>query len=428
MNQPPSSGPPCSTQPQRVEAVRVRVAGRQREADVLPREQCAGGRQRLRHQDEPVGRQPRSGHPAHLRVGRPAGPATGPVWPPRRHELRSPPWSAASSTGRACGCTSSPARAAPARPRWPRPSRSRWPATAGGSCSSRSRAGRASPSSSTSRRCPTRSARSRSAPAAATCSRSPSTPRTALLEYLEMFYKLGRAGRALTQDRRHRLRHHDRPGPARRAAHRQGLRGRAPPAGGAARPVYDAVVLDAPPTGRITRFLNVNTEVAGLAKVGPIRGQADSIMALLTLAADRRAPRHPARGDAGAGDRATASPSCTAAGLPVGGGRRQHGARGRCCEQADLTAAASGRLDPRRGRRRPRGGRGRRRATALVDGLLDRGRASTPRGWRWRSAERRTPARRWAARPTSCRCCPTASTSAALYAAGRAALRDQGAA
>ena len=40
---------------------------------------------------------------------------------------------------------------------------------------------------------------------------------------------------------------------------------------------YDAVVLDAPPTGRITRFLDVNTEVAGLAKVGPIRSQADSI-------------------------------------------------------------------------------------------------------------------------------------------------------
>ena len=57
---------------------------------------------------------------------------------------------------------------------------------------------------------------------------------------------------------------------------------------GRAAPVYDAVVLDAPPTGRITRFLDVNAEVAGLAKVGPIRGQADAIMA----AADaRRRPR-----------------------------------------------------------------------------------------------------------------------------------------
>jgi anion-transporting ArsA/GET3 family ATPase len=44
---------------------------------------------------------------------------------------------------------------------------------------------------------------------------------------------------------------------------------------------YDAVVLDAPPTGRIAQFLNVHAAVAGLAKVGPIRSQADSIMRLL---------------------------------------------------------------------------------------------------------------------------------------------------
>lgn len=45
--------------------------------------------------------------------------------------------------------------------------------------------------------------------------------------------------------------------------------------------VYDAVVLDAPPTGRVVRFLNVNHEVADLAKVGPIRSQANSITAML---------------------------------------------------------------------------------------------------------------------------------------------------
>jgi anion-transporting ArsA/GET3 family ATPase len=44
---------------------------------------------------------------------------------------------------------------------------------------------------------------------------------------------------------------------------------------------YDAVVLDAPPTGRIAKFLNVPDAVAELAKVGPIRGQADSITAVL---------------------------------------------------------------------------------------------------------------------------------------------------
>jgi anion-transporting ArsA/GET3 family ATPase len=47
---------------------------------------------------------------------------------------------------------------------------------------------------------------------------------------------------------------------------------------------YDAVVLDAPPTGRIAHFLNVHAAVAGLAKVGPIRNQADSIMRMLRSA------------------------------------------------------------------------------------------------------------------------------------------------
>jgi anion-transporting ArsA/GET3 family ATPase len=47
---------------------------------------------------------------------------------------------------------------------------------------------------------------------------------------------------------------------------------------------YDAVILDAPPTGRIAQFLNVHAAVAGLAKVGPIRNQADSIMRLLRSA------------------------------------------------------------------------------------------------------------------------------------------------
>ena len=40
---------------------------------------------------------------------------------------------------------------------------------------------------------------------------------------------------------------------------------------------YDAVVLDAPPTGRIGRFLNVTAEVSGLAKVGPVRAHADTV-------------------------------------------------------------------------------------------------------------------------------------------------------
>jgi anion-transporting ArsA/GET3 family ATPase len=47
------------------------------------------------------------------------------------------------------------------------------------------------------------------------------------------------------------------------------------------RRAYDAVVMDAPPTGRLTRFLNVNSEVAGLARFGPIHSQAQAVMAVL---------------------------------------------------------------------------------------------------------------------------------------------------
>ncbi len=45
--------------------------------------------------------------------------------------------------------------------------------------------------------------------------------------------------------------------------------------------VYDYVVMDAPPTGRVTRFLNVNDEVAGLARIGPIHNQAQAVMRVL---------------------------------------------------------------------------------------------------------------------------------------------------
>lgn len=44
---------------------------------------------------------------------------------------------------------------------------------------------------------------------------------------------------------------------------------------------YDAVVVDAPPTGRVGNFLNVTAEVTGLARVGPIHQQATRVMDLL---------------------------------------------------------------------------------------------------------------------------------------------------
>jgi len=44
---------------------------------------------------------------------------------------------------------------------------------------------------------------------------------------------------------------------------------------------YDLVVLDAPPTGRVVPFLRAPETVAELARVGPIRHQADRVGALL---------------------------------------------------------------------------------------------------------------------------------------------------
>jgi len=111
--------------------------------------------------------------------------------------------------------------------------------------------------------------------------------KAALIEYLQIFYKLGRAGGVLERfgavdfattiapgvrdvlligkvyeaNRRRAAGHHSRHDTT---------------------PAYDAIVLDAPPTGRVVRFLSVNEEVADLAKVGPIRSQADSITQMLT--------------------------------------------------------------------------------------------------------------------------------------------------
>jgi anion-transporting ArsA/GET3 family ATPase len=45
--------------------------------------------------------------------------------------------------------------------------------------------------------------------------------------------------------------------------------------------MYDAVVVDAPPTGRIVKFLDVTRAMADLAKVGPIRGQSEGVVRLL---------------------------------------------------------------------------------------------------------------------------------------------------
>jgi anion-transporting ArsA/GET3 family ATPase len=104
-------------------------------------------------------------------------------------------------------------------------------------------------------------------------------PKAALMEYLQMFYKLGRAGGLL--ERFGAIDFATTIAPGVRDVLLTGKVYEAVRRRSGGRPQYDAVVLDAPATGRITRFLDVNSEVAGLARVGPIRKQADSITSLV---------------------------------------------------------------------------------------------------------------------------------------------------
>ena len=148
-------------------------------------------------------------------------------------------------------------------------------------------------------------------------------PESALLEYLAMYYKLGRAGKALDRfgvidfattiapgvrdvlltgkvyEAVQRPRRIEKRGDKRTDKHDA--------------ITYDAVVLDAPPTGRICQFLGVNSELAGLAQVGPIKGQADKVMALLRSPRPSRWPwPPPARTSSSARSRAArASPGCS---------------------------------------------------------------------------------------------------------------------
>jgi anion-transporting ArsA/GET3 family ATPase len=106
---------------------------------------------------------------------------------------------------------------------------------------------------------------------------------------------------------------------------------------------YDAVVLDAPPTGRIPRFLNISHEIGTLAKVGPLKNQSDGVMAvfksaqtavhLVTLLEEM-----PVQETLDAVD------ELTALGLPVGG-VVVNAVRTPALAPADLLAAERGELD-----------------------------------------------------------------------------------
>ena len=105
-------------------------------------------------------------------------------------------------------------------------------------------------------------------------------PELALLEYLEMFYNLKRAGRALRRmgaidfvtTLAPGLRDVLLTGKVKESATRTDKGGKF---------VYDAVILDAPPTGRIRQFLDATREVANLTKAGPINRQSTGVIELL---------------------------------------------------------------------------------------------------------------------------------------------------
>ncbi|OPX07627.1 ArsA family ATPase [Mycobacterium sp. AT1] len=109
----------------------------------------------------------------------------------------------------------------------------------------------------------------------------------AFLEYLDMFYNLGIAGRAMRRIGAVEFATTIAPGlrdvlltgkikeiVAR--SQKDAAKGSKGKSTG-----YDAVVVDSPPTGRIARFLDVTKAVSDLAKGGPVHSQADGVVKLL---------------------------------------------------------------------------------------------------------------------------------------------------
>jgi anion-transporting ArsA/GET3 family ATPase len=105
-------------------------------------------------------------------------------------------------------------------------------------------------------------------------------PEAAMIEYLEMFYNMKRSARGLQ-----RLGAVDFVTTLAPGLRDVLLTGkikesvvRVDPTGAR---IYDNVVVDAPPTGRIGRFLDATTEVAKLTKIGAINNQSEGVIRLL---------------------------------------------------------------------------------------------------------------------------------------------------
>src|SRR3954449_4215631 len=108
----------------------------------------------------------------------------------------------------------------------------------------------------------------------------------AFLEYLDMFYNLGLAGRAMRRIGAVEFATTIAPGlrdvlltgKIKEIVVRSDKEREKPKAKHTG---YDAVVVDSPPTGRIARFLDVTKAVSDLAKGGPVHSQAESVVKVL---------------------------------------------------------------------------------------------------------------------------------------------------
>jgi anion-transporting ArsA/GET3 family ATPase len=102
----------------------------------------------------------------------------------------------------------------------------------------------------------------------------------AFLEYLDMFYNLGIAGRAMRRIGAIEFATTIAPG-LRDVLLTGKIKESVIRVDKNKLPVYDAIIVDAPPTGRIVRFLDVTRAVSDLAKGGPVYSQAEGVVKIL---------------------------------------------------------------------------------------------------------------------------------------------------
>ena len=102
----------------------------------------------------------------------------------------------------------------------------------------------------------------------------------AFLEYLDMFYNLGLAGRAMRRIGAVEFATTIAPG-LRDVLLTGKIKEIVVRGDKGKQNSYDAVVVDSPPTGRIARFLDVTQAVSELAKGGPVHSQAEGVVKLL---------------------------------------------------------------------------------------------------------------------------------------------------